>query len=270
MPSYRLRNAVKQLPILPPPDSGYPDLDTLKVVQKYGRNAAVTTALVPITTNGIYNTTTVLTALEVVSDDANDTAAGTGARTFEIMGLTTNWAEASETVSLNGTTAVAFTNEWYRVYRGKVLSSGSYATQNTASQFGTLTIQKSGGGAEWVQIDEVVAGFGAAQTQIGAYTVEDGKVAYVPHVLISVDSGKAASVYFFVREGADTVTAPFTPLQLKEQFDGIKGAFEFEPEAALGPYIGPCDLGFLGNVAATTASVTVDFTIYIFDLKDAS
>ena len=268
--TYRLRNAIKQLPILPNPDSGYPDLDTLTVNQKFGRNSTVGTTLVHIAAGGAYPQVTSVTSLEIVSDDANDTAAGTGARTAIISGLVANWEEGSATVSLNGTTPVALGTDFYRVWRVQVLTGGEYAACTTSTQKGTLTVQETGAGRAWATLGEIVAGRGTGQSQIGSYTVPSGKVAYIPLVDISVDSNKEASVYMFVREGADTVTAPFTAVNLKEQFDGISGDFHFVPGTPLGPYVGPCDITFMSKVALTSAAVTVDFTILQFTLKDAS
>lgn len=47
------------------------------------------------------------TSLEIVSDSAADAAAGTGARTVSIDGLNANYSRVSQTVTLNGTTALA-------------------------------------------------------------------------------------------------------------------------------------------------------------------
>lgn len=50
------------------------------------------------------------TALEVVSASANDTAAGTGARTVKIEGVDSNYLPVAETITLNGTTPVPLVN----------------------------------------------------------------------------------------------------------------------------------------------------------------
>ena len=54
----------------------------------------------------IYTPKTNTFGLEISSTDANDSSAGTGVRTVEIIYLNTNWVEKSVVVSLNGTTAV--------------------------------------------------------------------------------------------------------------------------------------------------------------------
>lgn len=50
------------------------------------------------------------TALEVVSSSANDTAAGSGARTVKLEGLDSNYAPFAETIILNGVTPVPLVN----------------------------------------------------------------------------------------------------------------------------------------------------------------
>lgn len=63
---------------------------------------------------------------EVVSSSANDTSAGTGARTVLVRGLT-SWssAEVSEVVTMNGTTAVDTVNSYVFINDATVITSGS-------------------------------------------------------------------------------------------------------------------------------------------------
>lgn len=79
-------------------------------------------------------------AQEIVSSSANDAAAGTGARTVLISGLDSTYAEISETVTLNGTSAVALTKTYLRVLAMVVATAGS-GGQNA----GTLTIRTVSG-----------------------------------------------------------------------------------------------------------------------------
>lgn len=79
---------------------------------------------------------------EIVSDNVNDTAAGTGARTVSITTLDGSYAEVTQTITLNGTTAVALTGTHLRINSATVVTAGSGGV-NT----GLLTIRVSGGGA---------------------------------------------------------------------------------------------------------------------------
>lgn len=66
---------------------------------------------------------------EVVSSSASDTAAGTGARTVRITGVNAAFLECSETITLNGVTAVATARtDWIAVNSFEVITAGSGAT----------------------------------------------------------------------------------------------------------------------------------------------
>lgn len=85
---------------------------------------------------------------EIVSDDVNDTAAGTGARTVLVPYLDDSFEEQSIIATMNGTTPVALNADHFRTYyrRALVLTSGSVSS--TDSNAGKITIQVAGGGAE--------------------------------------------------------------------------------------------------------------------------
>lgn len=65
------------------------------------------------------------TAMTISSSSANDTAAGTGARTVTVIGLDANWRQVSQTVTLNGQTGVAIPTSLIRVFRAFVVTAGS-------------------------------------------------------------------------------------------------------------------------------------------------
>ena len=233
------------------------------IVHKFGHNEGIGTTYVPISDDGIYQTPTSLTSLELVSSDANDSSAGTGARTVIVEGIGENWEEVSETVTLNGITAVALTTDFLRVYRMYVETSGTYATQSAGSHVGILTLRVAGAGAEWASIQ--VSGFPLGQTEIGAYTVPAGKVAFIRSVHIHVDSAKAVDITAFRRDGADAVVAPFSPMRTWGQYHGVAGATDLKFEAPVGPFPACSDIGFMGKVASGTGSALVDFEILLFN-----
>ena len=135
--------------------------------------------------------------IEAFSSDANDTSAGTGARTIRIFGLKTSTSTdyESEDITLNGATGVDSVNTWWRVNRAYVLTAGSgggnagivtfRAKTTTANVFGEIPT-------------------GLNQTTIAAYTVPFGKSFVLRNIraAITKSGGSAASatISFRVRE----------------------------------------------------------------------
>lgn len=95
-------------------------------ITAYGYNADVDTSEESVWVAGsTYNWKASAGALKVSSSSANDTSAGTGARTIVISGLDTNYAEISETVTLAGTTQATTTAEFLRVNSVYAATAGS-------------------------------------------------------------------------------------------------------------------------------------------------
>ena len=78
------------------------------------------------TSTDVWVPPTIARVHDIASGSANDTSAGTGARTVEIFGLQT-WGsvETSEIITMNGTTNVATSNSYVIIHRMKVLTWGS-------------------------------------------------------------------------------------------------------------------------------------------------
>jgi len=97
---------------------------------QFGANTNIQTTSTTVwsgtTSNYVYPASA--TVMKISSSDANDTSAGTGAQTVKIFGLDANYAEISETVSLNGQTAVNTTNSYLRINQLVVLTAGSGGT----------------------------------------------------------------------------------------------------------------------------------------------
>jgi hypothetical protein len=236
----------------------------ITIVHKFGKNAAVGTSYTPITISGFYRTPTALTSLEIVSSSADDAAAGTGARTVYIQGIGTGWAEVSETVTLNGTTAVDLANQYFRIYRAYVVTSGTYATSSAGSHAGDITIRVDGGGDTWATINGS-SSFPKAQTEIGVYTVPAGYTAYVKEVYLDVESNKAADILMFQRPDADTVSAPYAAMRVVQDFNGVEAEVIEQFSSPLGPFPASTDIGFMAKVASGTGSVSVDFEILLVE-----
>ena len=74
---------------------------------------------------GLYEFPSSAATVDVVSSDANDTAAGTGAQSIALFGLDSDYNEISEVVSTNGTSISTSTSLFLRVNGMSVASKGS-------------------------------------------------------------------------------------------------------------------------------------------------
>ncbi len=152
------------------------------VVTLRGRSGALTTGITnlqelynQITYNLLSNTYLVY-AVDCVSANAVDTAAGTGAQQIEIAGLDGDYKFQTETVTLNGQTAVTSTSKWLRVFSAQVVRAGSGGVNA-----GNIVVYKSGQGgvvaggipptltSAWLRI---LANYGSGTS--GLYTVPKG------------------------------------------------------------------------------------------------
>ena len=240
------------------------------VVHKFGGSTSVGTAFVPLTTSQTYQTPMVAEAVEVLSDDTNDNGTtsplGSGALSVQIHGIR-DWAvgQEIEEVTLNGTTAVAVPGTWLRIYRVKVSVSGSYASSTAVSHDSTITVQGAGGGVVWAQVASL-DGIGLAQSEVAVYSIGAGEIAFMQHAEVWIESTKSANIIFFVRENADVITAPYSARQSKIIMRSVIDAVHVDPNTPYGPFIGPCDMGWMGEATLGSASIGVDYEIIKFDV----
>lgn len=233
-------------------------------IHKFGTYDNIGGTFVPIARAGVYATPIAATALEIVSTSANDTAAGTGARSITIEGLDGSWLRVNQTIPTNGLTPVPVPIDLIRGFQMYVEDSGTYASQAAPSHVGTITLRGAGVGPTWLQIESTV--FPRGHSQCGAYTVPIGKSAIVfPHY-ISVDSNKTANIIFFNRAETNIVTAPYASMHADFEFVGMTGFNSaIDTTSPQGPFIGPCDIGYMGRFATGTGSISVDFEILLYD-----
>lgn len=202
-------------------------VDGWLIVNKAGRNPDIDTATIP---EDIWNGGGTYTGfpdnaetVEVFSSDANDNAAGTGARTVRLTGLDANWRIYAETVTLNGTTPVVTTGTFRRVHTASVISAGSGGVNA-----GTITARQS----TTTSAVFLVMAVGINQTNVGAYTVPAGYTAYLPRLQGSIRSGVTAAAvdgYIWTRAFGQTFRArrPFTVNTQDRLWDEIVGGLVF-------------------------------------------
>lgn len=147
-------------------------LGGISVVDKFGRNEATSGAEDIWHGGGTYTgqpTNYTPELVTVVSTSTDDDDGGTGAITVELLGLLTSTSTeyTTETITLNGTTAVDSVNTWWRIPRARVLTAGT-----GGANAGDITV------AAKVTTANVfcVMPTGFNRTAIAAYTVPYGKV----------------------------------------------------------------------------------------------
>lgn len=167
---------------------------------KFGRNLDIDTGTVPEDVwngGGLYTgfNATAAETLQVFSSDANDTAAGSGARTVLLTGLDADYNAISETVTLNGVTPVLTTLSYIRMSRAIVTTSGS---SNTTFNVGSITARQSTTTANVMMVMPAATN----QTQIACDTIPAGKTAYIKNVDVEMNRSNSAvaSGALFVRE----------------------------------------------------------------------
>jgi len=127
---------------------------------------------------------------------------GTGARTVRVFGLDASYLEIEEDIELTGQTQVATTQQYLRVYRAYVLTSGS-----GGGAAGTVYVGTTGATAGVPAVVYANLSLGN-QTQMAVYTVPAGKTLYVDDLLFTAAISQAnnfATVKFATR-GVSTDT----------------------------------------------------------------
>jgi hypothetical protein len=120
------------------------------------------------------------TQMTVSSASADDTSAGTGARTIVVQGLDANYNEVTETVTMNGQTAVTMTASLIRVNYAYVATAGSGNSAAGNIYIGTGTVTA---GVPATVYD--IIRYDYNNTTTGSYTIPAGYTAYLSQGLFS-------------------------------------------------------------------------------------
>ena len=162
-------------------------VDGHKTLFKFGVNGDVGTSIETVwAQGGTYVYPAAATVMKISSSSASDTSAGTGARTIAIFGLDANYNEISESVLLDGQTAVNTGNSYLRISRMYVTTAGSGETAVGTIYAGTGTVTSG--------VPATVYGtiaIGANQTQMSLWTVPAGYTLYLMGVFYT--SGNATA-----------------------------------------------------------------------------
>lgn len=147
----------------------------------FGYNEDVDTSMETIWPyGGLLAFPSVALQLKVSSDSANDTAAGTGARTVYLSGLDANHAVISEVVTLNGQTPVLTTGSYLHVNQCYVATAGSLDSAAGNIYFGDGVVTS---GVPATVYDIIKFDYNTRVT--GSYTVPAGYTGYISQGLFS-------------------------------------------------------------------------------------
>ena len=191
-----------------------------KTIFKFGYNAAVGSSKETIwEQGGLYAYPASATVMTVSSSSANDTAAGTGARTVEISGLDADYNEISEIVTLNGQTAVNTTKSYLRINRGIVRSAGSGGANAGTIYAGTGTVTSGVPANVYLSIN----GDGDNQTLMSLWTVPAGYTAFLTKMSLSTGTSTNTKAVL----NASLFARPYGEVfQVKERFTLTDGTHE--------------------------------------------
>ena len=156
------------------------------VVTIAGYNSNVDTSWAMITPVGNLSYAATDLQMTVSSGSANDASAGTGARTVLVTGLDANYAVISETVTLNGQTAVTTTNSFLRVNSMLVTTAGTSSANEGIIYIGTGVVTA---GVPATVYNVIAAGFNNATSS--QYTIPAGYTGYlsVARIGLAQDAG---------------------------------------------------------------------------------
>jgi len=235
-----------------------------RMVHKFGSNDAVGNTLEPITQGGIYPVPQVgsATTLRIKAGDANDDAAGTGAREITLEGLDETGNLVTETLATAGASPSGNTTATFmRLFRAYVSASGTYANATTGSHADDIVIEESAGANDWLTI--ILNSFPRSQSEVGVYTVPVGESAYILSALVTTDSGKTTEILLFRRNSILATSPPYDAMREIYTATTKGSVLNINPRAPMGPFAGPMDIGWMAKVDSGNAVVSVDYEILL-------
>jgi len=189
-----------------------------------------------------------------VGGDAEDSAAGDGARSIRVIGLDADFEPIEEVIVTTGASQSAETTQSFmRMHKAYVEEVGLYGGTNAND-----ILIESNGGVLMAQMPG-----GASETQLGWITVPAGKTAYIEKVVWFIPDAALMQVRIKTRENADDIVAPMSPFRTRWVGNmtqpGIptNGAPVIVPEKS--------DIICTGEASTGTHEVSVEMTVTFVD-----
>lgn len=133
-----------------------------------------------VAAGAVYAYPAAATVMKVSSASANDTAAGTGARTILVVGLDADYKSQNEVITLNGQTAVNTTKSYLRITYTELLTTGSGNAQAGVIYIGTGAVTAGVPATVYWQSETTYNNFSFA-----GFTVPAGYTAYITSYTIT-------------------------------------------------------------------------------------
>ena len=185
--------------------------------------------------------------VDVVSDNANDDVAGTGARTLKIQGLDGSYNLAEETVDMDGTTTVTTTQTFLRVFRMSVETAGT-----SGNNIGNITATYTGGSDVAATITA-----GNGQTLMAIYTIPANYTGYL--LSMNISSGKDQEMEFkFIQRDNTIANAGFQT----KQFLDVRGGQTTVIFNAINVIPQKSDI-YVSGKASSTSSASASFDLLL-------
>ena len=220
-----------------------------------GRNTDVDLAAAEdIWTGGaVYAPPTAARLHTLVSGSANDTSSGSGARTITVTGLDTNFAVATETVTLNGVTGVSTVNSYKRILSLRVATAG-----NGLTNAGAITATAATDTTVSARIE-----IGKGRSEMAIYTVPAGKTANFLCWYGSINGAvinSAVNLSLLVKFACDVSTSVYEVICTRGMV--ATGRSSFEQSAEL-PFVinGPADIKIQAAALADNHDVSAGFEL---------
>jgi len=223
------------------------------LITKFGKNLTAGTSWEPIwSASTAYAYQTTAQTMEAISTDANDTAAGTGARTISIEGLDSNCDYITETITMAGLSAsTATTKSFFRVFRATVETVGVYGGDN----LGVIVVRVSSAGATQAQME-----IGDGASQMAMLSTPRGVTALLESFFISVASTKSVAIRVMQRKQIDVVSAPMKPFKAAFTLVSVIDSEQFVNKYGI-PFEEKSDIVFEAKATSGSIDVSCSFQV---------
>lgn len=199
-----------------------------------------------LNTLGFGNWPSAAAGVVIVSDDAQDNAAGTGARSIIIRGLDDvggEWVAATATVIPTGVTPTAATAQTFiRINEIEVVTAGSGLTNA-----GVITASISGADIMEIYEDHSTA-------EAGRFTIASGEEGHFQNPEASAVGTKAMTYHIFCRDN----TVADAPFKLRASWHSLDGGYR--PNGLIDIFTEKTDIIFIGHgiLAGARASTSIE------------